>query len=827
VLAPVPYVDDQAVMIDQSVRWQHGAAPATAVARPIASGRVPALADAFSPRPETGYGVEALGPADGPSRPAGGQPAVTVLVGPGGYGKSYLAAAAVHGLWRAGGCDVHLWVNASSRSAAVAGYAHAAGDIGLADRTASTEAAAARLVDWLGHTDRRWILVLDDVADPSDLRGLYPAGGAGQMLLTCRPTQDLTELAESGARLCQVGQFSPREALGYLTARLYNDTDQRVEALDLASDMECMPLALSLAAATMAGTTLSCREYRHRFASRKQELLGRVASASVTPAEVAWSLALDKADQRPPAGAARPVLALTALLDPAGVPAHVLASMAGCGYLAGRGNGAAADPQQALAAAGNLAQCGLVTIDRAGNTGMIAVHPVVQAAVRKLVPPVVLDGAARAAADALLEVWPQLEPDPVLVQALRECTFRLREIAGDLLWTPEPHPVLIRAGTSLIDAGLNRSAMAYWQSMLAASGRALGADHAQTLAFRDLLATSCEAAGDLEDAVDLIVVSVAEHERLQGQDHPDTLTARASLARAYRAAGMFDAAIEAYERAVADREWVLGTDHPDTLAARSHLAGTCHQAGQFATAVTLYQQNVDEWERLLGADHKDALTESANLGRAYQSAGRLDDAIAVFRRVHAVREKTLGAEHPDTLTACGQLAYAYRMAGRMKDAMPRYRQTLAGREKVLGADHLDTLMAMANMASCYHTAHRMKDAIALYERLLAARERIQGPDHPDTLTARGNLAGAYHSAGRLAEALPVYERTLAGFERVLGPDHPDTLTSRGNLAHAYYMARRHSDAIAAFQRTLADCRRVLGPDHPLTQTIAENLEAAS
>ncbi|HXP18191.1 MAG TPA: FxSxx-COOH system tetratricopeptide repeat protein [Streptosporangiaceae bacterium] len=814
-------------MIDQRVRWQAGVVSGPAVTWPICSGRVPSLADLFSPRPETGYGIETFSGAGDLGQWVGsGKPAMTVLVGPSGYGKTYLAAAVVHGLSRSPASDLQVWVNASSRTAVLAGYAQAAADIGLADRGASPEGAAARFLEWLVRTDRRWIVVLDDVIDPAGLRGLWPAGAAGTVLVTCRPA-DMTELTARGARICKIGEFSPREALGYLTARLYDDTDQRVQALDLAADMGCMPLALALATATMAGTTLSCREYRLRLTSRRQELRGRVASGSVSPAEVAWSLALDRADQRPPAGAARPVLSLAAMLDPAGLPAQILVSVAACNYLAGRGNGAAADPKQAWAAAGNLARCGLLSVDQASTTGLITLHPIVQAAVRRLVPGAVLDEAARAAADALTEVWPQLQADPVAVQALRECAFRLRETAGDVLWAPEPHPILIKAGTSLADAGLARPAIAYWQSLLAASGRALGADHVQTLAFRDLLAGACEAAGQLEDAIDLTLISVGERERIQGPDHPDTLTARTSLARVYRAAGMLEAAIDVYERALADREWVLGTDHPDTLAARSQLAGTCHLAGQLDNAIVLYQRNVADWERVFGPDHRDALTECANLGRAYQSAGRIDDAIAIFRRVHSIREKTLGANHPDTLTACGHLAYAYRTAGRMKDAIPCYRQTLAGREAVLGPDHLDTLMALANMASCYHSAHRMKDAIPLYERLLADRERIQGADHPDTLTARGNLAGAYHSAGRLADALPVYERTLADFERVLGPDHQDTLTSRGNLAHAYYMARRHSDAIAAFEQTLADCQRVLGPDHPLTRTIRDNLDAAS
>ena len=817
-------------MIDQSVKWRagDGAGPWRQVTWPVCSGRVPALTDFFSPRPETGHGIDADQILGEPTSRSGGESsAITVLVGPSGYGKTHLAAAVVHGLWRSDASDLQVWINAATRSAVLVGYAQAAGDVGLTDRGALPDTVAIRFLDWLARTDRRWLVVLDDVTDPAALRGLWPAGPAGRVLVTCRASADLSDLTELGARIATIGEFSPREALTYLTARLYDNTDQRVQALDLAGDVGCMPLPLALATATMAGTTLTCRDYRLRFAGRRQELLGRTADALVSPAEIAWSLALDRADQRPPAGSARPVLALAALLDPAGVPAPVVTSGAACAFLTGRGTGGSADPKQIWAALGNLAQSGLLTVDQSGAAGLVTVHPIVQAAVRRLVPPVVLDDAARAAADALLEVWPQLEGEPALAEALRDCAFRLREISGDVLWTPDPHPVLIRAGASLADAGLARLAIAYWQSLLSASGRLLGAGHVRTLAFRDLLAEACEAAGQLDDAISLYLISVAEREQLQGSDHPDTLNTRSRLAGCYRAAGMIDAAIGVYERSLADREWVLGTDHPDTLAARSHLASTYHLAGQFDGAIALYQRNLTEWERVYGSEHHEALTECANLGRVYQSAGRLDEAIAIFRTVRSVREKTLGADHRDTLTACGHLAYAYRTAGRLKEAIPCYRQTLAGRESVLGIDHPDTLTALANMASCYHASHRMKEAIPLYERLLADRERFQGSDHRDTLTARGNLAGGYHSAGRLADALPVYERTLADFERVLGPDHPDTLTSRGNLAHAYYMARRHSDAIAAFRRTLADCERVLGADHPLTRTISDNLDVAT
>lgn len=813
-------------MSNWSARRRAGSPSPQSVSWPVWSGSPPAATEFFSPRPETGFGLDA-GIGDMVQRSPGEQRALTVLVGPGGYGKTHLAAALLRAAARLGRTELQVWVNASSPSAVVMGYARAAADIGLSDRGARPDTAAARFLDWLSRTDRRWLIVLDNVTDSGGLRGLWPAGSTGQTVVTCHPSADMSEVTGLNPRICGIGEFSPREALAYLTARLYDEAGKRVEAVDLAADLGYMPLALALAATTVAGTGLDCRQYRVRFASRKQELLGRAAGGLVSPAEVAWSLAVDRADQYPPAGLARPLLAFTALLDPAGVPVQVAASRAGSGYLSRHGRGTPVKANEVMAALGALAQCGLVMVDRSASAGLVAVHPVIQETVRRLVPPSVLDDAARSAADALCEVWPQLEVDPLLDQALRGCAGWLGGIAGDLLWLPEPHPVLIKAGQSLNDAGLAGAAVAYWKSMLAASSRALGADNPRTLTIRDQMAAAYEAAGRMEEARDLMVMSLAEREQVQGANHPDVLTAKASLARIYRATGLYDAAIELYARVVADREWVLGREHADTLSARSQLASTYLMASKNDQAIALYQRNVTDWEQALGPENPDVLAEYMNLGRAYQVSGRLDEAIAIFSRVRKMREGSLGPEHRDTVAAASQLAYAYRTAGRLKEAISLYRQTVQSREAVLGSDHPDTLTALANLASCYHAAHRMKDAIPLYERLLTVRERVQGRDHRDTLTARGNLAGAYHSAGRLADALPVYEQAVADFERVVGADHPDTLTSRGNLAHAYYMARRLSDSIRLFERTIADCERALGPDHPLTKTISDNLRTIS
>jgi tetratricopeptide (TPR) repeat protein len=808
---------------------QHGSPPPHQMvpaqrALPAVLGDVPPLAPAFSSRPETGPGLVAeLRPgqvtvlASAPDPGGSGRPAV------GGEGKTQLAAALARSLWQAGSVDLLVWLTASSRDAILAGYARGLTAVGAGDPQRDAGTAASRFMAWLAGTGRPWLVVLDDLADPADADGLLPAGPSGSVLITTR--LEPAALAGQGRRIIPVGPFSRREALGFLTAALRDYPDQRIEALDLAEDLQCLPLSLGLAAAVIADRGLDCRGFRARFAERRIRQAARDGD-DVDTAALATSVALDFLDHLPPPGLARGVLALASVLDPAGIPVSVLTGPPAVTFMTGEQPG---EPgaQQARNALTSLARVGLAAIDSGSAERTVRVHPVIAAIIRQLLPTTVFREAVRAAADGLLEVWPAADPAPPLTLALRDNTASLLRCTGDLLWGPKAHPLLLRAGDSLEHSGLTGSAVRYWEHMIEVSDRLLGPSHPQSLDARDRLAAAQEQAGLSSDAISSRRRSLEEHERMLGPGHPDSLTCRAQLARAYLAAGQVAEAIPLYEQALAGREWALGPQHPDTLTARHDLASAFSAAGRLADATSIFERSLADQERALGPDHPDTLTARSSLAAAYRSAGRLKDAIPLYERSLAGRERALGPDHPDTLTARSSLAYAYRSAGKLKDAIPLYQRTLADRERVLGPDHPDTVASCGNLAATFYLAKRLKDAVPMYERTLADCERVHGPDHPETLTARGNLASAYHSARRLAEAIPVYERALAECERVLGADHHDTLTARYNVGSAYLSARRQADAISVFKRALEDCDRVLGPRDQLTETVRESLAAVA
>ncbi len=815
------------------------AQPTTA---PVLSGPVPPLAVGFNARQETGFRLAdgfrpgetilLLPPQGGPD----GSPAAAGIAADavGGTGKTQLAVGFAHQMWSTRSVDLLVWVAAGNRTAIVAGYARAAADLNLAevggaagaDETA--DRSAQRFLDWLRRTQRRWAVVLDGVTSPVDLDGLWPQGPAGQVVVTSRLRAQ--ELTEPGPRATAYGVtgFSRREAVGYLNTRLVSFPDQRIEALDLAEDIGGLPLAIAQAAGVIIVAESTCREYRAEYAHRLRAAATEAVDGCPPSLQATWSIAVEYAHEMPPAGLAWPALAFAAMFDTGGIPATVLTSPAACRYITGRPEVGPAEQTLVRTAYDALERLGLAVVDATSPARTVWLHSSVRSCVRAYLTPASIDSVVQAAATALAEAWPPSGASADLSQALRDCTAALHAFAGDLLWKPEAHPALVRAGMSLLEPPvLADAAIRYWQAMAGASGQLLGPGHAQSVLARSQLADAYAAAGRPAEALASTEAALASRERALGPQHPLTVTARVNAARSLEAADRTAEAIALYEQALGSRERMFGGAHPETLAVRAQLAAAYSTAGRHGDSIRLYEQTRSDAERALGPLHQDTLAAGAGLAASYAAAVQRREAISAYQRALADRERALGAEHPDTLAVRAQLANAYRLAGKPKDALREYERVLADRTRVLGADHADTITARGNLAFAYRSAGRLKDAVPHYERVVADRERTVGPDYRDTIASRAVLAAAYQQARRMREAIEVYERAVADGDQALGTGNVEALTTRFNLAVAYSEAGRLSDAVTLLRSTLADCEQSLGPGHPMTGTVRDHLRAAS
>jgi tetratricopeptide (TPR) repeat protein len=726
-------------MDSQAPATAQGGPRAQRVAWPVHSGVMPPLANGFSLRPETAPAVDRT--------LASGVPVVLTCASQHGEGrrdprrtcgKTQLAVFAAQSLWQARQLDLLAWVNAATRASVLSGYVDAARAVLGTGLTGTAESVSARFLSWLSQTSRSWLVVLDGLSGPEVLDGLWPEGSEGAVLITTE--HPAASFSERRARVVAVPPLSTRESLNYLMGILSADTDQRLGAMSLAEDLGGEPLALAQAAAVIGGSELTCLGYRDLYA-RKRAQFSSANGRDLPAAAVTWTLCLDQADRLSANAAARLLLVLADLLGSHGIPGTVFFTTAVDKYLAAAATGsrAAADQDRAGDSLLVLERTGLLTLDPPGTGSTVWMSRALQSAVQAALPAAIRDPAARAAADALLEVWPDDEPQSWLAGALRSCAASLIQATGDLLWADGCHQLLWRAGQSLASAGLTGPAVAYWKDITAVS------------------------------------------ERVLGPDHPDTVMAAGHLADAYMAAGQAPEAAQWFEWILVLRVGALGQDHADTIAARRNLGHALVAAGRLADAITILDQAAAGYERVGGADHLDTIGAREDIAAALAAAARFADAISLYRRTLAERERIQGARHPDTLATRQKLADASLAGGRLKDARKQYQQVLAGRRNALGPDHPDTIAALRGLASAHYAQGKMASALQLYEQAVAGYERLLGADHRATLAARVELAAVYYHVGRVTDAVTSLRDAAARCERVLPHGDPLIQTAREGL----------------------------------------------
>ena len=699
-----------------------------------------------------------------------------VLSGMGGVGKTQLAAQFARTLRSSGELDLLVWITADSPEAIIAGYAQAATALGQTPDNLPPEQAAGRLLGWLETTSQRWLVVLDNLDRPADATGWWPPNTpTGRTVATTR-RRDAT-LTTDTRTLIPVDLFTPGEARDYL-AHAIGDPTRLAEVDDLAADLGYLPVALAQAAAYLREQHLDCAAYRTLLAEH-HPLAELLPAADALPddhrrtVDATWSLSIQAADHAT-GGLARSVLALAALCDPNAIPAVLFTTPAVLDFLTSTvPDTTAVDAATVERVLQTLHRYTLATRDPA--TGYLRMHALVQRATRDQLTPAQLQAAARVGADALITIWPDIERDTALGQILRANTSALTGHAGDLLSTPDAHPVLYRAGRSLGEAGLVTQAAAAFEQLLTDCRRVLGDDHPDTLTTRNNLAYWRGQAGDPAGAATAFEQLLTDRRRVLGHDHPDTLTTRHNLARWRGEAGDPAGAATATEQLLTDRRRVLGDDHPDTLTTRHNLAYWRGQAGDPAGAATAFEQLLTDWRRVLGDDH------------------------------------------PDTLNTRHSLASWRGEAGDPAGAATAFEQLLTDWRRVLGDDHPDTLNTRHSLASWRGEAGDPAGAATATEQLLTDRRRVLGDDHPDTLTTRGNLARWRGQAGDPAGAATAFEQLLADRRRVLGDDHPDTLTTRHNLA------RWRGEAVDRRRRSRHSLRR----PHGVPRTAGAEDRAAS
>lgn len=741
----------------------------------------------------------------------------TVLWGLGGVGKTQLAAGHAEKLWRAGSVDLLVWITASTREEIVAEYARLAADL-LAKEEPDPDVAARRFLAWLATTSARWLMVLDDLRKPEDLRDLWPPEHpTGSVIVTTRRTD--ASLQGHGRKIVKVGLFAPKESSDYLTAKFEKQPYLADDVTGLASTLEHLPLALSQAAAYMVDQQLTCSEYRQLFEDRRRKLSELVPTAPnlpdgyPAPLATTWSLSVELADTLVPVGMATPVLNLMSVMDPNGIPVEMFATAVTLTHLSAvtRKPVTAETARNALTC---LHRLSLVDFDRKCEPPMTRVHALVQRATHDDLSDCERTSVPRVVAGALREMWRTSERKPALVQSVRSNSEALHVAAGQMLWTSGDYDVLYCTGDSLGNSGHVAGALHYFEQLCEEATEHLGASHAAVLEGRQRTACWLAAAGYRTAAATALRQLLSEQASLLGPHHVAVLATRCHLIEvsddARDGSGM-DAG-ELHELGV-DAMTALGPEHPLVLRVLSNLVRSEDGKRTPPVTRTLYQKIIGKQQRVRGPQHRDTLRTRCHRASWRMESGDLSGALVELEVLIRDQILALGKDHPDVLASRSLLtrlrssvAEADRARwGRVSNAGAAVGTTVLNDRRarleveswlkehfddcsrVLGKGHPDTVLARSALEDWTVHGARRDDVdkatrrIAALELRLASLQAYYGAQTMAAFEVRAEIARLYGATGEVATATAMLEQLYVDQVAVLGPDATDLAHVRREL----------------------------------------------
>ena len=517
----------------------------------------------------------------------------TVLTGMRGSGKSQLATA-VAARCEAQDWELVAWVPAGSREAVLSGLVELGLEIGVRVEDGPSREVIARrcLTALVSAQESNRLIVFDDVDSPDDLAGLVPRGEGVRVLVT---TTRLADWEHEGWVHVPVGVFEREQSIGVLLDR----TDQTgrgaadVGAADaIAEILGDLPVAVVQAAAMARRDRYTLADYLEVLErTAPEEGVRRQAGDEYSDAVgaalwLAFQSELERIEgQSPHRGeVARVQLGVLSVLAASGVPARWLEKML---------DGGSADARGALSELIESSVCQLSEDD-----SKVMIHGLQGRVIRE-------------ARRAEPERWGRVE---------EEAAGLLGAVAGVIAIPVSDSAKRRREALDLVEQLRETVGQDHSKSLFSYPRTADALAHALWYAAE---LGDPQAAVSLSDAVDLFTKTL-------GPDHPRTLTARGNLAAAYQAAGRLDEAIDLYERTLADSERVLGPDHPHTLASRGNLAAAYKSAGRLEQAIDLHERTLADCERVLGPDHPHTRLFRKNLADAYRAVGRNEDAAALI-----------------------------------------------------------------------------------------------------------------------------------------------------------------------------------------------------
>jgi tetratricopeptide (TPR) repeat protein len=509
-----------------------------------------------------------------------------------GQSKSQLAIQHAHNIYDAAQQTFVFWVHASTQARFEEAYQGIADRLELPGRHDPKTDVLQLVSDWLhNEANGRWTMVLDNVDDvetflsqnrkrhepnhasPTSLAAYLPQSRNGCILLTSRSKDAAARLTGGYNAIKEVLIMDENQGVQLLCNKLQATSTENGAAADLVRALDCMPLAISQAAAYINRRAhMTTTSYLNEFCAnskKKESLLNwdagdlrRDESAS-NSVVTTWQMSFEQIQRERPS--ASDLLSLMSYFNPQGIPEWILRSH-----------------NKSVPKTDNIDKT-----DTSFNDDLD-----------------LLQAYSLVAATAGTEAWEM----HALVQY---CTkVWLSTFSNPRQWN--------QVFVALMASEFPRADFENWSKckqllphcdVLCEAELFDGESVKRWARMLNHIAQYMQAAlGRYSEAETLNQLALERCEKELGVRHPDTLTSVSNLASVLQNQGKYEEAEKLNWRALEGREKELGVRHPDTLTSVSNLASVLRYQAKYEEAEKLNRRALEGREKELGVRHPDTLT---------------------------------------------------------------------------------------------------------------------------------------------------------------------------------------------------------------------------
>jgi tetratricopeptide (TPR) repeat protein len=688
-------------------------------------------------------------------------PAVFVLQGMGGCGKSQLALEFCHRAKESCNYSAIFWIDATSPASTSQSFNSTAKTMSKdafnpADNEANLQFVRSNLSSW----PQPWLLVFDNYDDPTSftdksIKDYFPQNGEGFILVTSRHA----DTKRLGNHL-EVNTMAPVEALELLLTRSNGKkTEPNLsEGEAIVKRLGFHALAIDQAGAYISSRNLNLSLYLEHYNARTAKVLHEVPDIwdyIIAPKDspeakrklsvfTNWELSFDQISGDPSIRATKErILTLLSFFDNNQIPQSFFEPYAKVSNnwltpLNGNDTWDAYEFQDLL---GELQTLSLLqSFEVQSSDAVCSLHP-------------------------LIQDWIKFRID---AEARRKYTIEAVIVLDEFLG---PH---IPQGFSDFNFELKQLIFSHVEALLSNTQRFFSSD--EFFADLNLLygarSFSCflQNHGKYEAAEKLIRIAVGGCTKLLGEKDPQTLMAMNVFATLLIDLGKLDECEPIARKAVQISIEVLGEKHVATLGRMNTLGLLLDEQAKHGEALEIRLKTLALYQTVLGKEHPNTLTSMHNLAATLEAKGKYDDAESLYRKTLDLKKKVLGNEHPSTLNGMYELAFLLGKQGQYDEAELLYRETIVQREKVLGNEHPITLTSMHNLAALLVDQERYDEAELLFQETIDLKEKVGGKEHPSTLNTVSFLIHAFEDqvkndqAEALRQRFPALEAYLSRFK---------------------------------------------------------------